>query len=429
MNRGRDRGLVAGLLAGWLLGSGLLGGCGGKAGAWLDARRDHAALAAWVTMSQDSTGAVRPLVVVSVPHAQLVFRRDGDVYAAGLEARVVAWRGEQQVGGGVARTAVQLEHYAATRTQMPLEVAVPLHVRGEEPVELAVTAQALATTRVWRRALAFAPRAVAAMPIWIADLRTDLEPAPDGALMVPAAADSVRLAVVLRPRPDDPAWPEGGVDLVSEVTGAALAQPRRLRTPIAGPVGAAQSFVEQAWPADQLPFGRLRLRVLLEAQQAGQRWQLPREPALSVVNLRVDVRQDRSWRRHVAWLEGLLPAAARDSLRDVEPAERPAAWSDAWRRIGAGSIEMATAAEQRHLLRIIAADDRFSGFGRGALSDRGRVFVRWGEPALIETYFDDRVPGAVYEIWNHPAAGLRFIFYDAHGNGDFRLRHTEPLAP
>jgi hypothetical protein len=79
------------------------------------------------------------------------------------------------------------------------------------------------------------------------------------------------------------------------------------------------------------------------------------------------------------------------------------------------------------LRRIVEADDRFGGDGRGAETDRGRTLIRWGEPARIDSYADPRAAGAVWEVWDYPERGRRLYFFDAHGLGDYRLRREEPL--
>jgi GWxTD domain-containing protein len=404
-------------------------GCGTRPVADLEPGSRLGNLDAWVSVSQDSTGAAQPLVVVSAPYRQLVFVKDGDSFTAGLEVRVLAWRDEFPAGGGVARDSVSLEHHAATGSSTRFEVSVPLLVRGDDPVSLEVSAQVLGTTRIWRRFLSYAPKTLVSMPIWISDLDIDMGTSPDGELLSSAGGDSLRLTVALIHQNNGPDWPDGGIDLISEIDAVSLAQPRRKRTAVPLRVDSLTTFTMQhAWPLDRLPFGRFQVRMILEAEQEGRRWQLPREPALSLVNLSVPHQQDRAWRRHLVWMEGLLSTQIRDSLKMIDPEVREEAWVEAWRRIGAEGDLDPSFAERRHLRRIVTADDRFGGFGRGALSDRGRVFIRRGEPAQIEEYVDNRVPGAVFEIWIYPAAGMRFIFYDAHGNGDFRLRQSEPIA-
>jgi GWxTD domain-containing protein len=406
----------------------LTAGCGGTPYPAQIGQTSRQPLDAWVSMHADSVGNIRPHVLVSVPHVALVFQRDQGRYRSVLEVMVVARRQGEQVGGGVGSGEVTVDSDLATRTRTPLQVSAPLRIRGEQPVTLEVTARVRDSSRAWQRWLHHAPRAWTAMPLWIADVGTDLSVDPAGGYQVPALADSVRLDVVLRRPREAVAWPPAGIDLVSELSGPALAQPRQRRTAVPEIAAIDTSLtLTQVWPGDRLPFGRNRLQVRLEAEVDGERWQVPREPALEILNLRVAFGDDRDWRRHVNWLEGLLPSATRDSLRAVPAAGRPQAWSAAWRRIATAEALTPDAAERRHLRRIVTADDRFGGFGRGALSDRGRILIRWGEPARIEVFADERVPGAMHEVWSHPAAGLRFVFYDAHGLGDFRLQQTLPL--
>jgi len=329
---------LAGLFCGgllWIWCGAQLVGCGtapypGQAG-----QASRLPLEAWVSVSPDSTGQVSPHVQVSVPYHALVFHREGDQLVSGLEVLVVADRDQVQVGGGVGRARANAGSMAATRTRTPLHVSVPLSVRGDGPVRLTVTARVLETARVWQRRLTHTPQSWTAMPLWIADLWTDLEPHPIGGYQVAAAADSVRLQVELQRPRDGADWPASGLDLVSEFSGAALDEPRRHRTAVApAAIAAAEATIEHIWPVARLPFGRLRLRVLLEAEVEGQLWQLPREPALEVLNLHVPVDQDRDWRRHLLWLDGLLTAAVRDSLREVPRPQRPEAWARLWERPG-----------------------------------------------------------------------------------------------
>jgi GWxTD domain-containing protein len=128
------------------------------------------------------------------------------------------------------------------------------------------------------------------------------------------------------------------------------------------------------------------------------------------------------------WLEDDLTDAARDSFIDLDPSLRPAAWADIWFRRALAEETTPALAERSYLLRIVAADDRFGGHQRGALSDRGRTLIRWGEPTRVESYPDSRTPGAAWEVWEYQMRRRRVLFYDAHGMGDFKFRGDEPLV-
>ena len=219
------------------------------------------------------------------------------------------------------------------------------------------------------------------------------------------------------------------LDLLSEATGSGQESARRQRTPVPALAASADSLVlRQTWSARDLPFGRCRLEVALQTTVDGSTLRLPSEPALALLNLHLDLAPDEVWQRHLDWLAGRLSESVRDSLGALPVAMRTAAWGDLWRQIAREDHREPVACEQDHLLRIVAADDRFGDHTRGALSDRGRVFIEHGEPDHVDSYTDDRTPGAVWEVWTYQSLGLRFFFYDAHDLGDFRLRRREPLV-
>ncbi len=118
--------------------------------------------------------------------------------------------------------------------------------------------------------------------------------------------------------------------------------------------------------------------------------------------------------------------------------------------------------------RVSYANARYSAFGRGMFSDRGRVYIRYGEPdetkieripvaesTLGHALQDTQIPTATrekisntqtgladerpYEIWtydsrgnelvrrfsaNERVAGLKFVFVDEQGNGEYILKYS-----
>jgi GWxTD domain-containing protein len=304
---------------------------------------------------------------------------------------------------------------------------VPLLVRGEEPVTLEVVARVRDSSRRWRRELNHAPDVLASLPVWITAVRGP-EPGALGELELTASRDSLRLEVSLQRRLAAHPWPESGLALVGEVSGAAGGRPTSRRRSVPADLGPGQTrSVPVVWPTEALPFGRCRIQLGVELTRDGAWVRLPHEPALTLINLRVPVADDLDWSRHLDWLVGVVTAARRDSLRGLPAAARPEAWAAIWRDVAFAEGLDPEGAETRHLRRVVAADDRFGGMGRGAESDRGRALIRWGEPARIETYADARAAGAVWEVWDYPDRGRRLYFYDAYGLGDFRLRREEDL--
>jgi GWxTD domain-containing protein len=285
----------------------------------------------------------------------------------------------------------------------------------------------LDSSRSWRRELSFSPGVLAAMPVWITGVELRVPGGDDGSELT-AELDSLRFAVDLQRRRQAQQWPEAGLALVGEASGLAEGELSSLRRPLPpGPPASETSTVPLVWPAAELPFGRCRIQMSLELARGREQVRLPYEPPLELVNLRVPLDDDQAWRRHLDWLEGIVAQSRRDTLAELPPADRPAAWAALWRDVARARGEDPATARNRHLRRVVAADDRFGAYGRGAESDRGRTLIRWGEPAAIETYADARIAGASWEVWDYPERGRRLFFYDAHGLGDYRLRRQEEL--
>ncbi len=79
-----------------------------------------------------------------------------------------------------------------------------------------------------------------------------------------------------------------------------------------------------------------------------------------------------------------------------------------------------------YMERVTIANQRFRQFGKeGWRTDRGRVYILYGEPSDIERYpMSDNVKP--YEQWqyDHIEGGVRFIFVDRSGYGEYVLVHS-----
>ncbi|WP_337865210.1 GWxTD domain-containing protein [Ignavibacterium sp.] len=79
-----------------------------------------------------------------------------------------------------------------------------------------------------------------------------------------------------------------------------------------------------------------------------------------------------------------------------------------------------------YLLRVESATNRFSSMQKaGWKTDRGRVFVIYGEPSEIERY-PNQIESRPYEIWyyNDIEGGVYFIFADLTGFSEYTLIHS-----
>jgi GWxTD domain-containing protein len=79
-----------------------------------------------------------------------------------------------------------------------------------------------------------------------------------------------------------------------------------------------------------------------------------------------------------------------------------------------------------YLSKIALSNQRFGSLSRvGWKSDRGRVFILYGEPSEIERY-PNQVDTKPYEIWdyNELEGGVIFVFGDLTGFSDYTLLHS-----
>ncbi len=79
-----------------------------------------------------------------------------------------------------------------------------------------------------------------------------------------------------------------------------------------------------------------------------------------------------------------------------------------------------------YIKRVNESDTRFSALGKkGWKTDRGRVYIVYGEPSEIQRY-PNETAARPYEIWRYESleGGVEFIFGDLTGFTDYQLIHS-----
>ncbi|MFH1943721.1 MAG: GWxTD domain-containing protein [bacterium] len=99
---------------------------------------------------------------------------------------------------------------------------------------------------------------------------------------------------------------------------------------------------------------------------------------------------------------------------------------DFWVKVGKGRRDFPPILRDEYLTRVVNANEKFTAFRKkGWLSDRGRVYLIYGEPSEI-----DRAPSQPdskpYEAWRYHQIenGVEFIFLDRYGMGQLELVHS-----
>jgi len=366
-------------------------------------------------------GAAGATASVAVPYRGLVFTRSGDGWAAGLRVTVSARRDGRTLAGAVGEARAVASDFSATTSGERLRVDVPVDLPDDDPVELVVRAEAPGTARWWERTLVFRPGAGRSIPWAFAGFAWNLPADADAGLRLDALLDSLRVTVDLTPRPARALRDVRPSSLVFTLHDG-LGGTRELgRMPLPGRE-AADAPIVRALAVDgaSLPFGLQTLSVHLEDDRGVV---LPLVPDHPLVNLGVPFADDAAWRRHVAWLEPRnRQGADLDAMARLPRGERAAAWRAFWEAQAPGAVS-----ESEHLERIVEADRRFGRFGRGALSDRGRYFLRYGPPVSVDHHVMDPAVAGDWEVWYYPGEGFKVIFHDAYGLGDYREYARLPL--
>lgn len=97
-----------------------------------------------------------------------------------------------------------------------------------------------------------------------------------------------------------------------------------------------------------------------------------------------------------------------------------------WDRVGKGGFDHPPIKRSEYLRRIAVANDRYREMAKdGWRTDRGRIYVLYGEPDEIDRYpsLGESKP---YEIWRYHGieSGVEFVFIDRLGYGYFELVHS-----
>lgn len=111
-------------------------------------------------------------------------------------------------------------------------------------------------------------------------------------------------------------------------------------------------------------------------------------------------------------------------LREAAPAERERLFKEFWNR-----RDPTTGTEQNELMdeyyrRVEYSNDKFASNRSGWETDRGRIYILYGEPTDIERH-PFEANSRPYEIWYYSHIARRFVFVDYTGFGDYSLASPE----
>lgn len=129
-----------------------------------------------------------------------------------------------------------------------------------------------------------------------------------------------------------------------------------------------------------------------------------------------------------ASLELLSYIASRKELREIDvagPEQRDSAVAAFWRQKDPTPGTQRNEAKEDFFQRVEQANRQYSLGGRpGWRTDRGRIYIKYGPPDEVERHpFEPEY--RAYEVWYYYEEGVRFMFMDVHGFGDYQLMNTK----
>lgn len=118
----------------------------------------------------------------------------------------------------------------------------------------------------------------------------------------------------------------------------------------------------------------------------------------------------------------------RARMKSAEPEHRQAVWDSFWKEKDPTPQTSYNEALESYFAKIRYCEENFSRGDRGYLSDRARIYMRFGEPDEVEEHpFDmDRYP---YIVWYYYHSDMKFIFEDRLNFGEYELVYPPGYLP
>ncbi|GEM_PF-1884205 len=170
-------------------------------------------------------------------------------------------------------------------------------------------------------------------------------------------------------------------------------------------------------PANKLAMGVTEIKIV--AEQNG----VKADASMSIyANVGVSLRQGQDIGSLIEPMRYIMEGKDWQALKDASPEQRSERFNAFW----VARQPTATKQDENPLLaeffvRVQEANFRFQwSTVEGWRSDRGRIYIIYGDPDTIQRQRSNRTD-ATYETWTYTEIGRQFIFYDYNNDGDFRL--------
>lgn len=362
-------------------------------------------------------------VEVGIPYRELMFRLEGDSYAASFDLIVVLRDGDRQVTGDLWNVRLETERYADTRgaarsyRRGVVLPAPPGRLRAEVTVsEPRSGHEGLLAQEVEIPDLASEPIVVG--KIWFGRCRPDsiagetpVPPEPLLARRFGAGAGEVCAWTSLYAAPASPGdsaqvqWrvqPQRGEPVPSDRAAFEIAPGgTTLRLPV---------------PIDRLWLGSYDLEIAARAGSRSAKRTISFEMDESTVSLGKNPEQSIALVRYIATGEEIA------QLESASSEDRERVWEEFWKKRDPDPTTPENEFKAEFFRRVQHANEQFGGTGPGWRTDRGMIYIQYGPPDHVESH-PHNIDGPPYEVWIYNELRRRFVFVDYDGFGRYEL-HT-----
>ncbi|MGA7303609.1 MAG: GWxTD domain-containing protein [Rhodothermales bacterium] len=185
------------------------------------------------------------------------------------------------------------------------------------------------------------------------------------------------------------------------------------------PLAKGRNPATLAIPLEDFKVGDFTVRVKLSDQSG---------TAIDSVDKLVSVRwmglddQIRDVNQAVEQLAYIAKGKELDWIKSADSdSERARRFLSFWKKRDPTPITERNERMEEYYYRIAHANREYGNFDKGWQTDRGQVFVLYGEPDYITRHSYSFGASKPYEVWTYNSFGRRFIFVDKTGVGDYQL--------
>ena len=374
--------------------------------------------------SANYLGANGPEVVLAfrIPYSELFFTEETDEngavsYVAEFDLIMVLSDGKRQIGGDLWNETVRVENEAETESKRRWHrrlVRIPAEP-GRITAEVRIMERDSGRSSVssWEVQVPdYASERLSLSSLWVVDCEKD-EGAPelpprgwilDSRFGEPLGQICVRGDVYRRELP-------GPLELTWRILDARQRTLQESHVAVAGGDLVPFSLLPDL---DALWLGTYVFEVEVEAggKKARRRFEFQMDETM--VSLANDMEQSLE-------LVRLIASKAEIQVLEDAPAEgRPEAWAKFWAERDPTPGTAENEFKQSFFERVRYANENFGVMEAGWRSDRGRIYIKYGQPEEIESR-PSRLDGLAVEVWTYLDLGLRFVFVDYDGFGRYEL--------